>query len=73
MSPTDTVNLTGYGWLVATEPEPHGWTLKRSDGTQKPLNVPARTQEQRDRSKRNLENPAPPSGFKRHGQLESLR
>lgn len=50
-----------------------GWTLKRPDGTQKRLDVPKRTQEQRDRGKRNVENPQAPSSRKRHGQLDSLR
>lgn len=50
-----------------------GWTLKRPDGSEKRLDVPKRTQEQRERSKRNVEDPQPPSSLKKHGQLESLR
>lgn len=52
---------------------PRGWMLKRDDGTEEALDVPARTQEQRDRGKHNFESPPPPSGFKRHGQTDALR
>jgi hypothetical protein len=37
------------------------------------VEVAARTQAQLERSKRNVENPPPPSGYKRHGQTDALR
>lgn len=52
---------------------PRGWTLRRADGTEDALAVPERTEAQRARSKRNVDDPPPPESHKRHGTLESLR
>lgn len=37
-----------------------GWTLRRADASEKRINVPKRTEAQRERSKRNVEHPPAP-------------
>lgn len=52
---------------------PRGWTLRRADGTEDALDVPERTEAQRARSKRNVDDPPPPENHKRHAQTEGTR
>jgi hypothetical protein len=49
------------------------WRVTDRNDRVRTVEVAARTQAQRDRSKRNVENPPPPENHKRHGTLESLR
>lgn len=56
-----------------SDAKPTTWTLLDRNGQIRRIVVAARTQAQRDRSKRNVENPPKPENHKRHGQLDSLR